>query len=370
MKRFITFFLALLTCCSISMTIHATASAESNATLNARMAELSPEERNIIQIFQNASPKVVYVHRLSAVRKYNSMNVSKVPSGAGSGIIWDTAGHIVTNFHVIKDADDLAITLNGLTVPVKVIGKDPRKDLAVLAIKDPKALAMLKDFKPFSVIHSKDLLVGQKAIAIGNPFGLDHSLTVGVISALGRKVPGIGGVSIRGMIQTDASVNPGNSGGPLLDSTGRLIGLNTMIYSRSGTSTGVGFVVPADEIERVVTQIIKFGRVKLAGIGIHQIEPNIAKQFGIKKGIVIGEVLPKSPAAQAGLRATARNAWGQIALGDIIVALNGHPVPNYDDLYNLLTGIQPGDSVNLTIVRQGKKQNIKVKTIDIAMYQG
>lgn len=366
MKRFIANLVGCLTLLIMSNLVHANSTIPS---IHNKINVLSSEEQNIIQIFQQASPKVVYVHRLSAVRKYNSLNISKVPSGAGSGIIWDKAGHVVTNYHVIKDADDLAITLHGITVPAKVIGKEPRKDLAVLAIKDPKALAKLKDFQAFTPIYSKDLLVGQKAIAIGNPFGLDHSLTVGVISALGRKVPGIGGVSIQGMIQTDASVNPGNSGGPLLDSAGRLIGLNTMIYSRSGTSTGVGFVVPADDIERTVNQIIKHGRVQLAGIGIHQADPYLAKQFGVSKGILIGDVMPKTPAAQVGLRGNQKNPWGQTSMGDVIIALNGHPVPDYDNLYNLLTDIKPGESVTLTIVRDGKKQNIKVKTIDIALYQ-
>ncbi|MCP0913553.1 trypsin-like peptidase domain-containing protein [Legionella sp. 27cVA30] len=333
----------------------------------AKLDELLPNERNTIEVFQKASPKVIYVHRLTTVIN-DSYERLHVPSGAGSGIIWDKQGHIVTNFHVINGADNLAVSIGKLTFPAKIIGAEPRKDIAVLAITSPKALELLKTFTPFEIAHTNELLVGQKALAIGNPFGLDHSLTVGVISALGRQVPGAGGVAIRDMIQTDASINPGNSGGPLLDSAGRLIGLNTAIYSQSGNSAGVGFVVPADEISRIVTQIIKHGRVVLAGIGIQRVEPNIAQRLGVKKGILIADVLPHTPAARAGLRGTYRDHWGRISLGDIIISLNGHPVENYDVLYNLLTEVQIGEPVTVTILRNGKQMNLKMKTIDIAAY--
>ncbi|RUR15907.1 S1C family serine protease [Legionella septentrionalis] len=333
----------------------------------AKLDELLPNERNTIEVFQKASPKVIYVHRLTTVIN-DSYERLHVPSGAGSGIIWDKQGHIVTNFHVINGADNLAVSIGKLTFPAKIIGAEPRKDIAVLAITSPKALELLKTFTAFEIAHTNELLVGQKALAIGNPFGLDHSLTVGVISALGRQVPGAGGVAIRDMIQTDASINPGNSGGPLLDSAGRLIGLNTAIYSQSGNSAGVGFAVPADEISRIVTQIIKHGRVVLAGIGIQRVEPNIAQRLGVKKGILIADVLPHTPAARAGLRGTYRDHWGRISLGDIIISLNGHPVENYDVLYNLLTEVQIGEPVTVTILRNGKQMNLKMKTIDIAAY--
>jgi S1-C subfamily serine protease len=358
------FLLSMLVFFCASHNVSAQTDISLDPKLQAKMSALLPSERNTIEIFQKASAKVVYVHRLATVK--HKQHITQIPAGTGSGIIWDAQGHVVTNFHVIKGADHLSISLGGLTVPAKIIGSEPRKDLAVLAITSPKALTYLKDFKPFTLIHSHDLLVGQKAIAIGNPFGLDHSLTVGVISALGRKVPGIGGVSIHDMIQTDASVNPGNSGGPLLDSAGRLIGLNTMIYSRSGTSSGIGFVVPSDDIERTVNQIIKHGRVRLAGIGIHRVAPNIAERLGIKKGILIGEVIAHTPAAKAGIQGTYRNHGGEIILGDTIVALNGHPIPDYDDLYNLLNLTNIGEEVTLSVLRQGKKLNLKIKTIDIA----
>lgn len=328
---------------------------------------LLPDERNTVDIFQKSAPKVVYVHRLATVAKTNhSLQKMHVPDGAGSGIIWDDKGHIVTNYHVIKGADDLAITLGNMTVPAKVIGTEPRKDIAVLEIKSPQALSYLKAYKPFEIVHVNDLIVGQKAIAIGNPFGLDHSLSKGVISALGRKVPGIGGVTIHNMIQTDTPINPGNSGGPLLNSAGQLIGLNTMIYSRSGSSAGIGFAVPADDIEKIATQIIKHGRVVLSGIGIQRVEPNVAQRLGVKKGILIADVLPNTPASAVKLRGTHRDPWGHIIMGDVIVALNAHPIPNYDVLYNLLTEIKVGEEVTLSIQRGNKQMDVKMKTIDIA----
>ncbi|RUR11966.1 S1C family serine protease [Legionella sp. km772] len=326
---------------------------------------LLPDERNTIEVFQKTSSKVVYVHRLATVTN-RSLQKAHIPDGAGSGIIWDNKGHIVTNFHVINGADDLAITLGNMTVPVKVIGAEPRKDIAVLKIKSPQALKQLQAFQPFEIVQQSDLIVGQKAIAIGNPFGLDHSLSKGVISALGRQVPGIGGVTIHNMIQTDTPINPGNSGGPLLNSAGQLIGLNTMIFSRSGSSAGIGFAVPADDIKRIVSQIIDHGRVVLSGIGIQRVEPNIAKRLGVKKGVLIADVLPNTPAEHAKLRGTYRDSWGRIAVGDVIVAINAHPVADYDNLYHMLSEIKVGEQVTLSIQRGHKQMDVKVKTIDIA----
>ena len=326
---------------------------------------LLPDERNTVDIFQKASPKVVYVHRLAHASRH-SLQKMNVPDGAGSGIIWDDKGHIVTNFHVINGADDLAITLGKMTVPAKVVGTEPRKDIAVLQIKSPQALNYLKAYKPFEIVHINDLIVGQKAIAIGNPYGLDHSLSKGVISALGRKVPGIGGVTIHNMIQPDTPINPGNSGGPLLNSAGQLIGLNTMIFSRTGASAGIGFAVPADDIEHIVSQIIKHGRVVLSGIGIQRVDPHLAHKLGINKGILIADVVPNTPAARMKLHGTHRDAWGRVVLGDVIVAVNAHPVPNYDVLYNMLTEIKVGEEVTLSIQRGAKQMDVKMKTIDIA----
>lgn len=349
-------FIFSILACWLCISVHA-----------AKLDELLPDERNTIEVFQKASPKVVYVHRLTTVvNNYNER--AQIPAGAGSGIIWDAQGHIVTNFHVINGADKLAVTIGHMTVPAKVVGVEPRKDIAVLALTSPKALDLLKSFTAFEVAKTSELLVGQKAIAIGNPFGLDHSLTTGIISALGRQVPGAGGVKIREMIQTDASINPGNSGGPLLDSAGRLIGLNTAIYSQSGASAGVGFAVPGDEITRIVDQLIKHGRVILAGIGIQRVESNIAERLGVKKGILIANVMPHTPAAAVKLHGTKQDGWGRVTLGDVIIALNGHPVNNYDDMYNLLTSIKIGEKVSLTVLRDGERKNYTLKTIDIAAY--
>ena len=326
---------------------------------------LLPDEQNTVQVFQESSPKVVYVHRLATVINSHSFKKMQVPDGAGSGIIWDAKGHIVTNYHVIKDAEKLAITLGKMTVPARVVGSEPRKDIAVLQITSPHALSFLKAFKPFAIVHLHDLIVGQKAIAIGNPYGLDHSLSKGVISALGRQVPGIGGVTIRNMIQTDTPINPGNSGGPLLNSLGQLMGLNTMIYSRSGSSAGVGFAVPADDVARIATQIIQHGRVVLSGIGIQSVAPNVAQKLGVHKGILVADVLPNTPAAHT-LHATHRNAWGKIVLGDVIVAVNGHAVENYDTLYNMFTEIKVGEKITVSIQRGNKQMDFAMKTIDIA----
>ncbi|MFY7697367.1 MAG: S1C family serine protease [Legionella sp.] len=333
----------------------------------ADLDKLLPNERNNIEIFNQASPKVIYVHRMKTMIN-PALERLQVPAGAGSGIIWDKQGHIVTNFHVIREADQLAVSIGDKTFSAKVVGAEPRKDIAVLRLTSPKALQLLKDVKPFELAPTRELMVGQKTIAIGNPFGFDHSLTTGVISALGRQMPGIGGVTIRDMIQTDASINPGNSGGPLLDSSGRLIGLNTLIYSRTGSSAGVGFAVPADDIARTVTQIIKNGRVVLAGIGIQRVEPHTADLLGVKEGILIADVIPKTPAAMAGLQGTYRDSSGRINLGDIIIALNGHPVPDYDTMYNLLSQIPVGQRVHVTVLRDGKRVDYTMQTIDIAAY--
>lgn len=328
---------------------------------------LLPSEQNTIHVFQKASPNVVYVQRLTTVVNRTSKR-TKVLEGTGSGIVWDSAGHIVTNFHVIYGADKLAVTIGKITVPAQIIGVEPRKDIAVLAVKSPQALKALSVIKSFEMAPTRKLLVGQTVIAIGNPYGFDHSLSTGVISALGRQFPGVGGVSIRDVIQTDAAINPGNSGGPLLDSQGRLIGLNTAIYSQSGASVGIGFAIPADDIVRVVNQIIQHGRVVLSGIGIERADPMIAKRLGVTHGILIANILPNTPAAKAGLIVTKYNRWGQTQLGDIVVAINSHKVSNYDSFYNELSAIRIGEEISVTVLRHGKQVTRRMKTIDIAAY--
>lgn len=326
---------------------------------------LLSNEQNTIDVFHQASPKVVYIERFLASKRAKG---EPVPDGSGSGIIWDKAGHVVTNYHVIRGARYLQVMIGDQPYPAIVVAAEPRKDLAVLLLKSPKIKEKLKDFKALELAPTSELMVGQKTIAIGNPFGLDHTLTVGVISALGRQFPGVGGVSIRGAIQTDASINPGNSGGPLLDSHGRLIGLNTAIFSQTGNSAGIGFAIPADDIQHVVSQIVQHGRVVLAGIGIERAQPEVAERLGVKSGILIAKVLPHTPAAKSKLKVTTKDHWGHTRLGDIIVAVNDHPVEDYDGFYNLFTKIGVGEEVKVTVVHNGKKFNHKIKTIDIAAY--
>ena len=325
-------------------------------------SELLDSEKNTIGIFQQASPKVVYVQRLALVKNKN-IKKQYISDGTGSGIIWDNAGHVVTNYHVIKGAHKIIVGVGDVMVSAKVVGAEPRKDLAVLLL-----LASLKTFKPLDIAPTQELQVGQKAIAIGNPFGLDHTLTIGVISALDREFPGIGGVSIRGVIQTDASINPGNSGGPLLDSMGRLIGLNSAIYSQSGSSAGIGFAIPSNDVVQVVTQIIQHGRVVLSGIGIERLDVKTAQKLGVNRGIAIARILPDTPAAKAGLLVTHPSGWGKKQLGDVITAINHHEVYDYDEFYNELAGIKVGEEIMVTVIRNGKHFNHKMKTIDIASY--
>lgn len=334
------------------------------------LEELLPDERNNIEIFQKASPSVVYVHRMSQVGTLPNRLLQVISAGTGSGLIWDKFGHVVTNFHVIHGADAVAVTMNGQTVPAKVVGAEPRWDLAVLRIQSPELLNIIKNRQPLEIAPSHELLVGQKTLAIGNPFGFDHSLSKGVISALGRDMFGIGGVSIRDMIQTDAPINPGNSGGPLLDSAGRLIGLNTAIFSKSGSSSGVGFAIPAEQMERIVKQLIQHGRVIMPGIGILPVTSKISEYLGVHSGVLIGEVLPNTPAAKMHLQPTVRDYVGRIHQGDVIAAINGHAISSYDALYHALSATKVGETIQVTILRNQQKKTYHIKTIDIGAMEG
>ena len=290
------------------------------------------------------------------VRDRWSRRAAEVPSGSGTGFIWDTSGHVVTNYHVIDKARSLTVTLqNGKIYPAELVGGDPRKDIAVLKIAAPAAEMTVIRLPP----RENHVEVGQKAVAIGNPFGLDHTLTTGVISAIGREVKGFGGVTIRDMLQTDAAINAGNSGGPLLDSRGQLIGVNTMIFSAGGGSVGVGFAVPVFVVRRVVPQIIKYGKPQRAGLGIEQVEDAIARMNGVR-GVVIERVLPGSAADKAGLKGLRRDRLG-LVVGDIIVAVGGEEVIDFDTLYNALDRYRPGDRVVVTILRDKRKADVDVE---------
>jgi len=318
------------------------------------------DERNSIDVFRLAAPSTVFVTQSRLVVNFLGAT-NEVPAGSGSGFIWDGLGHIVTNFHVIRGAQALNVALHDhRTFEATVVGVEPRKDIAVLRLKDPP-----KDLVPIRVREKGSLLaVGQKTIAIGNPFGLDQTLTTGVVSALGREVKGIGGVTIRDMVQTDAAINPGNSGGPLLDSSGHLMGMNTMIFSRSGSSAGIGFAVPVTSIRRVVTQIIETGKPRQVGLGI-QIDPAQRLEQRLRlKGVVVLKVIPGSPAAEAGLVGMTQSPRG-IALGDIIVGINDEPVEDYDDLYNTLDRYEAGARVKVWVERDGKRVSVDLNLVEI-----
>lgn len=315
------------------------------------------DERNTISVFRAAAASTVFVTQKRIVVDYFGGRALEVPSGTGTGFIWDELGHVVSNYHVVRGARGVSVTLHDhKTFDARIIGVEPRKDIAVLKIDAPK-----QAIHPVRLPGKGYLLeVGQKAIAIGNPFGLDQTLTTGVISAFGREVEGIGGVSIRDMVQTDAAINPGNSGGPLLDSAGQLIGMNTMIYSRSGASAGIGFAVPVSTIARVVPQIIKTGKAEQVGLGV-TIDPmqRLERRAEIR-GVIVLSVQADSPAAKAGLRGVDQTPNG-IVLGDVIVEIDGERIEDYDDLYNTLDKHQPGDVVRVAVIRTGKKLTMPVE---------
>ncbi|WP_141733649.1 S1C family serine protease [Oligoflexus tunisiensis] len=323
---------------------------------------LLPSERNTIEVFERTSARVVNVSNLRYARVgFFSFDVTEVPAGTGSGFIWDNDGTIVTNFHVIQDADRITISFkNGKSLPAKVVGFDQRKDIAVLRVKPEATRSMSR----FPLADSSRIFVGQKAIAIGSPFGLDQTLTEGVVSALGRSIPGFGGNTIRDMIQTDASINPGNSGGPLLDSRGYLLGMNTMIFSESGASQGIGFALPANTINRIVTQIIKNGRVIQPSLGFEPFDSSINRQLNIE-GVIIRVVADGGGAARAGLRGTHRTRNGDIILGDIIIGVDDKKIRSFDDLLNTLDSYQVGDTVKVTFIREGKRRSLPVQLVDM-----
>jgi len=318
------------------------------------------DENNTIAVFREAAPATVFVTQKKLVRRRWSMDATEVPAGTGTGFIWNRQGHIVTNFHVVAGGQTFEVMLqDGSSHPARFVGGDPTKDIAVLKLEvPPTSLSPIK-IPP----HGSELLVGQKALAIGNPFGLDHTLTTGVISALGREIVGFGGVTIRDMIQTDASINPGNSGGPLLNSAGTLIGMNTMIYSPSGSSAGIGLAVPVSIIRRVVPQIITYGKPRRAGLGIDRVPDALAHRNGIE-GVVIRSVVPRGPAHAAGLRGLRRTRRGS-RVGDVIVGINGKAVRDFDDLFGELDRQQPGDEVMLRIRRGDSIREIRVRLSEL-----
>jgi S1-C subfamily serine protease len=321
--------------------------------------DLSDIEKTNIDIYKKAKPSVVHITTVSVERDMWTRNVQEVPEGTGSGFIWDEGGHIVTNFHVIYKAirndGGARVTLaDHTTYQATLVGAAPDKDVAVLHIDAPK-----RKLIPIDLGKSEDLQVGQMTYAIGNPFGLDLTFTTGVVSALGREIQSVTKRSIKNVIQTSAAINPGNSGGPLLDSAGRLIGVTTAIYSPSGGNIGIGFAIPVDEVNRVVPQLIKNGKLERPGLGVQILEDRSARDLGVNKGAVVLNVYPDSPAEKAGLRPTRRTRSGRIHLGDIITAVEDKPVEKANDYFDLLEKYKNGDTVTLTILRDDEEMKVQ-----------
>mmetsp|Transcript_21953 Transcript_21953/g.41588 ORF Transcript_21953/g.41588 Transcript_21953/m.41588 type:complete len:486 (+) Transcript_21953:95-1552(+) len=352
---------------------------------------LDDVENKRIAIFEKASPSVVFIDTFTERRDAFSTNILEVPLGSGSGFVWDNDGHIVTNYHVIRNAQTAQIAIltadvsnsNKITMqaPVltnqgintytsmrptsslvkgaarsvfkaQVVGVDPGKDIAVLKVDAPKEL-----LAPLKAGSSANLKVGQSVLAIGNPFGLDHSLTSGIISGLGREVKSPIGRPITNVVQIDAAINPGNSGGPLLDSTGSLIGMNTAIYSPSGASAGVGFAIPIDSVKMIVDTLITDGKVVRAVLGISYLDSKQARALGINAGVLVLDVPENSPAAAAGLKGTRRTESGLIEIGDIILKVDDTVINREADLFAALEDRKPGDKVQVTVGRAVAAEN-------------
>ena len=320
--------------------------------------ELWPEEKSTITLFRQASPAVVNITALGVERDLFTLNLTQIPQGTGSGFVWDTNGNVITNFHVIQNADVAQVTLGDQsTWKARVVGIAADKDLAVLRIDAPA-----KRLRPIPLGTSKELQVGQSVFAIGNPFALDQTLTTGVISALGREIESVTRRPIQGVIQSDAAINPGNSGGPLLDSAGRLIGVNTAIYSPSGASAGIGFAIPVDTVNRIVPELIRSGRITRPGLGVQIAEEQLAAQLGVN-GVLVVDVARGGPGAKAGIRPTRRDDLGRVTLGDVITAIDGKKVESPNDLFLLLENYKVGDTVTATVLREGKTIQAKI-TLD------
>jgi S1-C subfamily serine protease len=306
---------------------------------------LGTDEEATIAVFENARDSVVFITTLERRRDRFTLNVLDQPRGTGTGFLWDAQGHVVTNFHVVAGGNAFKVALaDQQAYDAQLVGADPSKDLAVLKVD-------ARDRRPLPIGTSGDLRVGQKVLAIGNPFGLDHSLTTGVVSATGREIKAVNGRTIHDVIQTDAAINPGNSGGPLLDSTGRLIGVNTAIYSPSGASSGIGFAVPVDTMVGVVPQLIEFGRVTRPSLGIMLVPPQTAARLDLP-GPMVSSIVPGGPAQKAGIRGLGQGFLGRVDLGDIILAVDGERVKNADELLAALERHEIGEQVTLTLLRE------------------
>ena len=319
------------------------------------VTRITSAEEATIELFEESAPSVVFITTSTLRKDYWTRDVTEIQAGSGSGFMWDQDGHIVTNYHVIANASKATVTLSDQsTYEAELVGAEPRKDLAVLKIDAP---AYKLRATPVGV--SSTLKVGQSVYAIGNPFGLDQSLTTGVISALGREIQSQARIPIRDVIQTDAAINPGNSGGPLLDSSGRLIGVNTAIYSPSGAYAGIGFSVPVDVVNWVIPDLIKYGEVKRPVIGVELANEQTKARDNIE-GAIIMNVTPKGAAQKAGLLGSRRDAFGRYQSGDIITEINDKKITTNLDLIFALEKFSPGDMVKVTYLRDKKEASVKV----------
>jgi S1-C subfamily serine protease len=347
---------ALLAAAFAGGTLPAHARSDATPRAVAPRGPLAADELAHVELFRKTSPSVVHITSLAAQRDLFSMNVQQVPRGTGTGFVWDTQGHIVTNFHVIQGANSARVTLaDQSSWDATLVGAFPDRDLAVLRIEAPK-----DKLPPIAIGTSRDLLVGQRVYAIGNPFGLDQSLTIGIVSALNREIESFNSRTIRGVIQTDAAINPGNSGGPLLDSAGRLVGVNTQIASPSGASAGIGFAIPVDEVNRIVPRLIRDGRFVRPALGVSAGSGQLQRSLNLPKGVMLVQVGPGSPAAKAGLQPFRRGSRGEVLAGDVITAINDEAVADMDDLLSQLERRQPGDTVTLSVWRSGQSRRLSV----------
>jgi S1-C subfamily serine protease len=317
------------------------------------------DEANSTEIFRKASASVVFVTNSALRRDFFSLNIQEIPQGAGSGFIWDASGLIVTNYHVIAGAQRLTVTLQDRSEhEAEVVGLAPEKDLAVLRITDPP-----DQLVTLPLGDSSELTVGRKVLAIGNPFGLDTTLTTGIVSALGREIQAPNNRRIRGVIQTDAAINPGNSGGPLLNSLGQLIGVNTAIYSPSGASAGIGFAIPVNTVREVVPQLISYGRILRPTIGVELASDRWVARYRIE-GLPVVHVYPGMPAAQAGIVGAWRGQRGEIVLGDVITEVAGQPIGSNNDFYDVLESVSPGDTITIRTRRGDEAKSFQVKVVE------
>ncbi|MBX7183897.1 MAG: trypsin-like peptidase domain-containing protein [Vicinamibacteria bacterium] len=338
------------------------AEAQTRPEPGSKERNLDADERATIALFKESQAAVAFITTTEQQIDFWSRTVSEQATGSGSGFVWDDKGHIVTNYHVVQPVAEgsrgaeITVTLQDKNLAGTLVGTAPELDLAVIRVETEK-----RDLRPLSVGASASLEVGQKVFAIGNPFGLDHTLTTGIVSALGRTITSVLNTPIEDVIQTDAAINPGNSGGPLLDSSGRLIGVNTAIYSPSGANAGIGFAVPVDTVSRVVPQLIQYGKMRRPVIGVRtdaRLDSLVARRFGVR-GAVILDVEKGSAAARAGLSGIDADRTS-ISVGDVITEIDGKPVTGQADLTGRLSYIEPGATVNVKVWRDGKVRTVKL----------